>query len=43
MARRKRKGGKKAQQMRFKKAAKACKGKKMRAFRACIRKKLKKR
>ena len=31
-----------SQQKRFAKAAKACKGKKLRAFRACVRKKLKK-
>jgi len=37
-----RKGGKAAQKARFKKAARACKGKKIRAFRACMRKKLKK-
>ena len=31
-----------AQQVKFAKAAKACKGKKIRAFRACVRQKLKK-
>jgi|CXWL01.1.fsa_nt_gi hypothetical protein len=38
----KRKGGKMAQRAKFKKAAKACKGKSLRAFRACMRAKLKK-
>lgn len=32
---------KRSQKAKFKKAAKACKGKSLRAFRACMRKKLK--
>jgi len=42
MAKRKRKGGSAAQKAKFRKAAKACKGKKIGAFRACMRAKLRK-
>lgn len=38
--RKRRKGGGGAQRARFKAAAKACKGKKIGAFRACMRQKL---
>lgn len=38
----KRKGGKASHRAKFKKAAKACKGKGLRAFRACMRAKLRK-
>ena len=38
----KRSGGKAAQRARFKKAAKACRGKKIGAFRSCMRAKLRK-
>ncbi len=38
-----RKTSKSSQRARFKKAARSCKGKKITAFRACMRKKLKKR
>ncbi len=41
--RKRRSGGRTGQKARFKAAARACKGKKIRAFRACMRKKLKKR
>ena len=37
-----RRGGKAAQKARFKRAAKSCKGKKIKAFRACMKKALKK-
>jgi len=40
MARKKR-GGKSSQKAKFRKAAKACKGRKIKAFRACMRQHLK--
>ena len=42
MAKKKRKGSRVSQRAKFKNAAKKCKGKKIKAFRACMKRELKK-